>query len=367
MQRTFGNARTTPQARGAPDNPFGRFESLDVDYSMADDWDLSGDDPDFPEPKLRTRFYRDHSKSVLTYNNSPDIKPGVMLNPYRGCEHGCVYCFARPSHEYLGLSAGLDFESKIFVKTDAPALLRKELNARKYRPQPVSISGNTDPFQPVERRLEITRQCLQVMSEFRNPVGIITKNHLVTRDIDVLQELAAFQGIAVNISLTTLNTELAKTMEPRTSRPTTRLRAIRKLSEAGIPVNVLMGPIIPGLTDHEIPTVLAAAAEAGARSAGYTMLRLSYGLRELFTEWLNTHYPLKKSRVLGRIRDVRGGKLNDTRWGLRQTGEGPYAEHIAQVFALHKKKHGLDQQYPPLSTDAFRRRSENGQLDLFSV
>lgn len=190
---------------------------------------------------------------------------------------------------------------------------------------------------------------------------------MVTRDIDILQELKRFDAIAVNISLTTLNAELTKTMEPRTSRPKARLRAIEKLSAAGIPVNVLMGPIIPGLTDHEIPTLLKAAAEAGARSAGYTMLRLSYGLRELFTEWLDTHYPLKKSRVLGRIRDIRGGKLNDTRWGVRQTGEGPYAEHIAQVFAVHKKKHGLHKSYPGLSTKAFRQRPQDGQLSLFDL
>ncbi len=353
-----------PVARGAPDNPVGRFEAMELDDSFDDGWDLSENDPDFPENRLRTRFYRDHSRSILTYNNSPDIAPGVMLNPYRGCEHGCVYCFARPSHEYLGLSAGLDFESKIFVKHDAPELLRKALNAKKYIPQPISISGNTDPFQPVERRLEITRRCLQVMAEFRNPVGIITKNHLVTRDIDILKELADFGGIAVNISVTTLNAELTKTMEPRTSRPSTRLKAIEKLSSAGIPVNVLMGPIIPGLTDHEIPALLKSAADAGARSAGYTMLRLSYGLRELFQGWLDTHYPDKKSRVLGRIRDIRGGKLNDTRWGFRQKGEGPYAEHIANVFAVHKKKYHLNHKFK-LNCKAFRKRPENGQLHLF--
>ncbi len=363
MKTTSKPRQTT--ARGATDNPVGRFESLALDTDFDDGWDLSNDDPDFSEPRLATRFFQDHSKTVLSYNSSPDIGPGVMLNPYRGCEHGCIYCFARPNHEYLGLSAGLDFESKIFVKTTAPELLRRELNARKYQPQAISISGNTDPFQPVERRLEITRRCLQVMAEFRNPVGIITKNHLVTRDIDVLKELASYQAIVVNISLTTLDTALAKTMEPRTSRPKARLRAIQTLSAAGIPVNVLLGPVIPGLTDHEIPALLKAAAAAGASSAGYTMLRLSHGLRKLFTDWLDEHYPLKKSRVLGRIRDVRGGKLNDTRWGIRQTGEGPYATHIAQMFARHKKKYGLDQQRPALNTAAFRRRPENGQMGLF--
>ncbi len=354
-----------PHARGARTNPSGRFESLSIDASVSSGFGFDEEQPDFPKAKLRTHYYQDHSKTVLTYNNSPDIRPSVMLNPYRGCEHGCVYCFARPSHEYLGLSAGLDFESKIFIKSNAPEQLRQELNAKRYRPQPVSISGNTDPYQPIERKLALTRRCLQVMAEFRHPVGIITKNHMVTRDIDILQELRRFDAIAVNISLTTLNAELTRTMEPRTSRPKARLRAIEKLSAAGIPVNVLMGPIIPGLTDHEIPTLLKAAAQAGARSAGYTMLRLSYGLRELFTEWLDTHYPLKKSRVLGRIRDIRGGKLNDTRWGVRQTGEGPYAEHIAQVFAVHKKKHGLHKPYPGLSTKSFRRRPQDGQLSLF--
>ncbi len=355
---------TKPIARGTATNPSGRFESLDIERDFDDGWGLNIDDPDFPEPKLRTQFYKDHSKSVLSYNNSPDIRPGIMLNPYRGCEHGCVYCFARPSHEYLGLSAGLDFESKIFVKHNAPKLLTQELNAKKYRPQPISISGNTDPYQPVERQLKLTRQCLQVIAKFRNPVGIITKNHLVTRDIDILKELASFQGVVVNLSLTTLDAELTKTMEPRTSRPNARLRAIEKLSNAGIPVNVLMGPIIPGLTDYEIPALLKAAADAGAQSAGHTMLRLSHGLKDLFQAWLDKHYPDKKSRVLGRIRDTRGGKLNDTRWGVRQRGEGPYAEHIANVFTVHKKKYGLTCKFT-LNCEAFRKQPVSGQLQLF--
>lgn len=355
----------SPTARGTNTNPAGRFEALTLDTDFDDGWDMSGEDDDFPEHKLRTQFFNDHNKSILTYNNSPDLPRSVMLNPYRGCEHGCVYCFARPSHEYLGLSAGLDFESKIFVKKSAPTLLRKTLAAKRYRPQAISISGNTDPYQPIERRLQITRQCLKVLAEFRHPVGIITKNHLVTRDIDILQELAQHQAIAVNISLTSLDSHLIKSMEPRTSRPKARLRAIEKLSAAGIPVNVLMGPIIPGLTDHEIPILLKSAADAGARSAGYTMLRLSHGLRELFVDWLEHHYPLKKSRVLGRIKDVRGGKLNDTRWGLRQLGEGPYADHIATIFSAHKKKFQLNRPIT-LNDQAFRQLSCSNQLDLFT-
>jgi DNA repair photolyase len=353
------------KARGATDNPSGRFEKLEIDFTKSDRADWPGDpEEDQPSP-LKTQFFRDHSKSVLVYNDSPDIGPGVMLNPYRGCEHGCIYCFARPNHEYLGLSAGLDFESKIFVKTDAPALLRKELNAKKWTPQMIALSGVTDCYQPIERKLKLTRQCLEVLAEFRNPVGLITKNHLITRDLDILQDMARWNGAAAYISLTTLDADLQKTMEPRTSPPKARLRAIETLARAGIPVGVMTAPIIPGLTDHELPDLLKAAAEAGAQTAGYIIVRLSHGLRDLFQDWLETNLPLKKDRILGRIRDVRGGKLNDTRWGVRKTGEGPYAELIAETFRQNVKKLGLDKPRAALSTKHFRPVPEDGQLSLF--
>lgn len=353
------------KARGATDNPSGRFEKLEIDFTKTDRADWPGDLEEFEQAPLKTQFFRDHSKSVLVYNDSPDIGPGVMLNPYRGCEHGCIYCFARPNHEYLGLSAGLDFESKIFVKTDAPALLRKELNAKKWTPQMIALSGVTDCYQPIERKLKLTRQCLEVLAEFRNPVGLITKNHLITRDLDILQDMARWNGAAAYISLTTLDADLQKTMEPRTSPPKARLRAIETLARAGIPVGVMTAPIIPGLTDHELPDLLKAAAEAGAQTAGYIIVRLSHGLRDLFQDWLETNLPLKKDRILGRIRDVRGGKLNDTRWGVRKTGEGPYAELIAETFRQNVKKLGLDKPRAALSTKHFRPVPEDGQLSLF--
>jgi len=354
--------QTKAQARGTAINPVGRFERLDIEPE--DDPDFPSEEDEVPRPLL-TQFFKNSSKSVLSFNDSPDIGSNVMINPYRGCEHGCIYCFARPTHEYLGLSAGMDFESKIFIKNQAPALLRKELNKKSWRPQTISISGATDPYQPIERQQELTRACLNVLAEFRNPAAIITKNHLVTRDLDILKDMAAWNGIGVSISLTTLNADLAKKMEPRTSRPAARLKAIETLSNAGIPVNVMTAPIIPGLTDHEIPQLLKAASEAGARSAAYVMIRLSYGLRELFQDWLEDHYPEKKPRVLARIQDVRGDKLNDTRWGIRKTGEGPYADLIKQSFRMNKKKYGLDNLKPGLNTEAFRRRPDDGQMDLF--
>lgn len=352
------------RGRGALTNPANRFERLHIEPEAFDPPPgANGEDEDFT-PLLRTQFYKDASKSILSYFDSPDIGPGVSMNPYRGCEHGCIYCFARPGHEYLGMSAGIDFESKIFVKNEAPALLRRELNAPKWQPQTIMMSGNTDCYQPVERRLRLTRACLEVLAEFRNPVGIITKNHLVTRDIDLLQELASYRAVSVSVSLTTLDPDLAKVMEPRTSRPAARLKAIEMLSKAGIPVNVMTAPVVPGLTDMELPDLLRAAADAGARGAGYVMLRLSHGLRDMFSNWLEAYYPLKKDRVLGLIRDVRGGELNDTQWGRRMRGEGPYADLIAQNFAIHVKKNRLDRGIS-LSADAFRRRPADGQMSLF--
>jgi DNA repair photolyase len=278
----------------------------------------------------------------------------VYLNAYRGCEHGCIYCYARPYHEYLGLSAGIDFESRIFVKEDAPALLRKELLAKSWTPQASGFSGVTDPYQPVERRLKITRACLEVLLEFRNPVGIVTKSHTVTRDIDLLSQLARHRAAHVMMSVTTLDDELAGVMEPRASRPQRRLAAVRALASAGIPVGVMVAPIIPGLTDHEVPAIMKAAAEAGATSAGRTVVRLPYGLKDLFSDWLAVHFPDRKEKVLNRLRAIRHGKLNDSTFGKRMSGDGPFAESIHQMFELHRRKFGLTDR-TELSTDAFRR------------
>ncbi len=250
-----------------------------------------------------TQYFRDGTKSVITRNNSPDVGFETSLNPYRGCEHGCIYCYARPTHEYLGFSAGLDFESKIMVKTNAPELLRAELESRRWQPQTLVLSGVTDPYQPVERKLRITRGCLEVLARFRNPVAIITKNHLVTRDIDLLRELAASNAVAVNISVTSLDPNLQRVLEPRTTSPQGRLDAIRQLRAANIPVGVMVAPIIPGLTDHEVPKILDACAKAGAQFAGYTIVRLPWAVAPLFEHWLGEHFPDRKEKVLGRIRD----------------------------------------------------------------
>jgi DNA repair photolyase len=335
------------RGRGASNNPANRFELIHYE----------GDDtvPEDESPSPTTRFYRDHARSILTYNDSPDVGFEVSINPYRGCEHGCVYCYARPTHEYLGFSAGLDFETKILVKEDAPALLRKELAAAKWQSKVVALSGVTDPYQPIERRLQLTRRCLEVLVEFRNPVGVVTKNHLICRDIDLLAELAQHQAAAAFLSITTLDAELARRMEPRATQPAGRLAAVEELTQAGVPVGVLVAPVIPGLNDHEIPAILEAAAKAGACCAGYVLLRLPHGLGPLFEQWLRQHYPERCDKVLSRLRDMRGGAIYDPRFGSRMRGEGVLAEQIAHLFALGCRRAGIDKRFPHLSTAAFRR------------
>jgi DNA repair photolyase len=345
------------KGRGALANPRNRFEPLTV-IQDPEAWD-----PEDPGP--RTRFYRDASRSVIARNNSPDVPFDASVNPYRGCEHGCSYCYARPTHEYLGFSAGLDFETRILVKQDAPALLRRELSSPRWQPKVLAMSGVTDCYQPVERRLRLTRACLEVLVEFRNPVSVITKNHLVTRDADLLAELARDDCAMVFLSVTTLDPALQRVMEPRTSTPARRLAAIRTLSQAGIPVGVMVAPIIPGLTDHEMPAILEAAAAAGASAAGYVPLRLPHGVKELFSDWLEAHYPGRKEKVLNRLRELRGGKLYESRFGLRMRGEGPWAEQLDALFEAGRRKAGLDRKRIELSTTAFRRSAPGGQLGLF--
>lgn len=333
--------------RGAPENPANRFEKIHLEPD--EDWN--------PEDDVlpRTQFLVDHSKTAIAYNDSPDIGFNASLNPYRGCEHGCIYCYARPTHEYLGFSSGLEFESKIMVKLNAPELLREELSSPKWKPQVLVMSGITDCYQPVERKLKITRRCLEVLLEFRNPVAMITKNFLVTRDIDVLSELAKHHCVSVCLSITTLDTNLRKVMEPRTSPPQARLSAIHKLSEAGVPVAVNVAPIIPGLTDHEMPAILNAAREAGATSAGFTIVRLPYANAPLFEKWLETHFPDRKDKVLNRIRAMRGGKLYDAQWGKRMRGEGIFAEQIEMMFDIARRKAGFKDEPRGLSITSFRR------------
>jgi len=346
----------TSATRGAAGNPPNRFEPI----TLEPDADFQDDEA---RPQ-RTQFFHDHSQTVLNRNDSPDIGFTYSLNPYRGCEHGCIYCYARPTHEYLGFSAGLDFESKIMVKLGAPELLRRELAAPKWEPQTVAMSGVTDCYQPVERQLQVTRRCLEVFAEFRNPVGIVTKNQLITRDLDVLAELARHRAVAVFISLTTLDPHLRKVMEPRTSPPAARLAAIRELAQAGVPVGVMTAPVIPGLNDHELPRLIAAAVAAGARSAGYVALRLPHAVAPLFERWLEEHFPDRKEKVLNRIRDLRGGQLNDPRFGSRMRGEGLFAGQIKQLFTLACRKAGIAGNHPELSTAAFRRPGGK-QLGLF--
>jgi DNA repair photolyase len=345
------------RGRGAAHNPKNRFERL------AYEPDAEARDEDEPAP--RTVYLRDASRSALAHNDSPDVGFDWGLNPYRGCEHGCVYCFARPTHEYLGFSAGLDFETRILVKEDAPELLRAQLASPRWTPAVIGMSGVTDPYQPIERKLGITRRCLEVLAECRNPVAVITKNHLVTRDADLLGELARHDAATVNVSVTSLDVELQRAMEPRTSSPARRLEAIRVLAEAGVPVNVLIGPVIPGLNDHEVPRILQAGADAGATSASYVALRLPHGVKELFADWLERRFPERKEKVLGRVREIRGGKLYDSTFNLRGRGTGVYADGMAALFAAGCRKAGLERGRFTLSTAAFRRPHAHGQLGLF--
>jgi len=343
------------RGRGASSNPVNRFEKTSYQPSQ---WD----EPEDPSP--HTVFLRDQTRTIINYNDSPDVGFEASINPYRGCEHGCIYCFARPNHEYLGFSAGLDFETKILVKEDAPDLLRRELASPRWKPQVIAISGVTDAYQPIERRLQLTRKCLEVLVEFRNPVVIITKNELVTRDIDLLRRLASFDAVLVFVSVTSLDAELARELEPRASQPARRLAAIEALAGARVPVASLVAPVIPGLTDHEMPSIIAAVAKAGAVAASYVPLRLPYGVAPLFEEWLTQHRPLQKEKILNRIRDIRGGRLNDPNFVTRMQGSGAYAQQLSELFELSCRKAKLNSRRPVLSAISFQRPGPT-QLGLF--
>lgn len=344
------------RGRGASDNPINRFEGHYVDYEL--------DEQTGEKPSQKTQIFKDDTKSIISFNKSPDISFDAGLNPYRGCEHGCIYCYARPYHEYLGFSVGVDFETKIIVKYDAPELLRKTLMSPKWNPQVIAMSGITDIYQPLERKLEISRRCLEVLAEFRNPVGIITKNSLITRDIDHLKKLADYNCVRTTISITSLDKSLTEIMEPRTSRPYKRLKAIEMLAEAGIPVGVNVAPIIPGLTDHECSDILRSAKDAGASYAGYIILRLPYKVKDIFLDWLEQYFPDRKDKIKNRLFDMRGGKLYEADWGKRMKGDGNFSKQIKDIFEIQTKRLGLNESKTKMTTDYFIR-SSGDQLDLF--
>ena len=352
---------TFMKGRGALSNPAGRFEHQSSEF-VDDGW---GEDPT-PDTQPATQLFADKTKNIIARNQSPDVAFDQSINPYKGCEHGCVYCFARPSHAYLDLSPGIDFETKIFYKTHVPQRIVEAIGRPGYVCSTIALGANTDPYQPVEKRLLITRQILTTLLMWRHPVSIVTKGALVMRDIDLLRDLATLGLASVTISLTTLDNKLKTTLEPRAAGPAARLRCIRELSAAGIPVGVLMAPVIPGLNDDEIEDIAAASAEAGARSIGYVLLRLPYEVKDLFKEWLETHAPEKAQRVTSLIREMRGGRDYDSQWSQRQTGTGPLADLLRRRFELARRRHGLDgARLTALRTDLFRDPNGAEQSDLF--
>ena len=348
------------RGRAAALNPSGRFEAYSRE-GFDDGWQ------NFEElPPFKTEVQEERPRTIITRNDSPDISFDRSVNPYRGCEHGCIYCFARPSHAYMGLSAGLDFESKLFAKPDAAKLLEREISKPGYEPKTIAIGTNTDPYQPIEKQWRIMREILEVLDAANHPVGIVTKSALVTRDIDILSRMAA-RGLAkVALSVTTMDRQLARNMEPRAATPTKRLEAMKALSEAGVPVSVMMAPVIPGLNDHEIERILDAARAQGALEAGYVILRLPLEVSPLFKDWLLRHYPDKYRHVLSLVRSMRDGKDYDAEWGKRMRGTGPYAWTIGRRFELAAKRLGMNAQKRLLRTDLFVSPMKGGtQLNLF--
>lgn len=349
------------KGRGTASNRTGRFEPV-ARVSEADGWPGDGE----ALPVLRTQTRIERPRSVITYNRSPDLPFDRSLNPYRGCEHGCVYCFARPSHAYLGLSPGLDFETKLIARPDAPKVLEQELASRRYKVAPIAIGTNTDPYQPIEKEHEITRGCLEVLHRARHPVAIVTKGALIERDIDILAAMAGQGLVRVGVSITTLDAKLSRLMEPRAPAPSRRLRMIERLSAAGIPVRVMASPLIPALTDPELEAILEAGAKAGAHHASWIMLRLPREVSPLVQDWLAQHLPNRAGRIMARLREMHGGRDYDARWGHRMRGEGAYADMIARRFALAIKRLGLLSRADPLRCDLFRAPyPATAQLSLF--
>ena len=349
------------RGRGARSNATGRYEAHERE-SFDDGWTAD----DALATAIATSVSPERAKTIITHNDSPDVGFSASINPYRGCEHGCIYCYARPAHAYMGLSAGLDFESKLFFKPEAARLLERELSDPRYKPEIIHIGGNTDPYQPQERKLRVTRQVLEVLERFNHPFSIISKSALILRDLDVISSMSTKNLVRVAISITTLDRRLARSMEPRAATPEKRLEAVRRLAGAGVPVIVMFAPCIPGLNDHEMEAVLQRAAEAGARGAGYVALRLPLEIKDLFEEWLATDHPDRASRVMSLIRQIRGGKAYDSQWGKRMKGEGPIAALMSRRFATARKRYGLDQPLPPLDLTQFRVPPKAGdQMQLF--
>ncbi|MEQ8824778.1 MAG: PA0069 family radical SAM protein [Filomicrobium sp.] len=348
------------RGRGARTNTSGRFERQSYE-AFDDGWEIEGDLPPF-----KTVVHTDNARSVITRNDSPDISFDQSINPYRGCEHGCIYCYARPTHCYLGHSAGLDFESQLYAKPDAAELLRKELARPGYRPRTIALGTNTDPYQPIEREQKITRGVLEVLEETKHPLGIVTKSVLIVRDIDILARMAKQGLVKVALSVTTLDRKLARSMEPRASTAAKRLEALRALGEAGVPTAVMVAPIIPGLNDHEIERILEAAANVGVQEAGYVMLRLPLEVKDLFREWLETDHPGKAKKVIKLVQSLHGGLDYRSEFGVRQRGSGPYADQIAARFRLAMKACGLNVHREQLRTDLFEKPVlKGGQMRLF--
>jgi len=361
LDGTIGVHPDGRRGRGAISNAAGRYESAGR-VILDDGWDNLEE----PPPPLKTQMIKDATRSIVTRNTSPDIGFDRSINPYRGCEHGCPYCFARPTHAYLGMSPGLDFESKIFYKPDAAVLLEKELRAPRYKCRTMAMGTNTDPYQPAERHYQITRAILQVLQRFKHPIGFVTKSALITRDIDILAPMAEERLAKAALSVTSLDPHLSRKMEPRASTPARRIEAIRQLSAAGIPTTVMFAPLIPGLNDHEMDAVLQAAWDAGARSAGYVLLRLPLEVKDLFQEWLAAEVPERASRVMSLIRATRGGKDYDANWGERQVGSGPIAAIAAARFQLACKRLGFNETRHPLDTTKFCPPPQPGdQMTLF--
>ena len=355
------------KGRGAASNPDNRYETTGR-VALDDGWGSAEAAEEETEAPLRTVVLADSSRSVIARNDSPDVPFDKSINPYRGCEHGCIYCFARPSHAYLGMSPGLDFETRIMAKHQVAALLERELARPSYKPQPIALGTNTDPYQPTERRLQLTRQILEVLSRARNPVTIVTKSDLVTRDLDILGPMAEAGLAKVCVSVTTLDNALARVMEPRAPAPRKRLAAIRAISKAGVPSGVMAAPMIPALNDSELEAILEAGAEAGAVLAGYVLLRLPLELKQLFEEWLEAHFPDRKERVLNQLREARGGKLYEARWGERMRGRGVQAELLARRFDLAAKRLGLNHSREDWTLDTsqfLKPEPQSAQLSLF--